>query len=656
MPRLPHGYVPRLTPASAREDLARRTSDMPLAFAAAVPTDSRDFDFMFPSLQYDEANLLPAAPETPERLKALGRAMHDPGDATDPGDAQLPAVYTYLGQFLDHDITLEVQPADVPPEESTSVGALLDSEMTPLPVTHIGRVLQNLRSATLDLDSVYGLPAPHDPANSAKLLVGTNFPITQEGSGPPFTPVPGKDLSHDLPREPESPDPLRDRAAIIGDPRNDENLIVAQLHVAFLKAHNALVDQGRTFEAARRLLREHYQYVVIHDFLKRVADPAIVDDVVRNGNRWFNPAAEPSFMPLEFSVAAYRFGHSLVRDTYGFNVNFRPATLDQLFTFTALSGPLGGLPTVPDNWIIEWEGFVENGSAARNRARKFDTKLAEGLFSLRNLVGDPESVPTDPEGDPIPDPADAARLAVRNLLRGYRLRLPTGQAVAGLLGVPVLTPAEIEAAAASPAQVQALRDGGFLERTPLWYYIFAEAKAGGGERLGPVGSTIVAEVLVGLVRRSEDSILRTPGWLPSLTSGPPTEFQLADLLRLAGVLTNGRPLPVTYVVQDGDTLSGIARNQLGDTGRWPEIFALNRSVVRHPDRIFPGQVLVLPSPGQQVPVPRVHIVRPGDTLSGIARDELGDAGRWPEIFALNRDVVVNPDRIFPGQVLVLPDA
>jgi hypothetical protein len=136
---------------------------------------------------------------------------------------------------------------------------------------------------------------------------------------------------------------------------------------------------------------------------------------------------------------------------------------------------------------------------------------------------------------------------VRNLLRGYLLRIPTGQAVAAALGRAPLTPAQLEASAVSPAQVDVLRDAGFLERTPLWYYILAEAAAaatpapgeaagGGGERLGPVGSTIVAEVLIGLVRRSEDSILGRAHWQPSLPSTQPGTFELADLLRFAKVL------------------------------------------------------------------------------------------------------------------------
>jgi hypothetical protein len=235
----------------------------------------------------------------------------------------------------------------------------------------------------------------------------------------------------------------------------------------------------------------------------------------------------------------------MVRNQYNHNVNFPEATLHQLFLFTALSGQLapmpqpappgGGLKTLPDNWIIQWENFVEaGGGVTPNKTRRLDTKLVEpGLFRLQDQTGGSPDPNTN-----IPDvEKDKARLAVRNLLRGYLLRMPTGQAVAGALNLTPLTAAEIEAAAGSANQVAALQAGGFSDRTPLWYYILAEAAHGGGQHLGPVGSTIVAEVLVGLAQRSRNSILNDPSWtgptLPSATAGT---FELADLLRFAGEL------------------------------------------------------------------------------------------------------------------------
>jgi nucleoid-associated protein YgaU len=626
MPRLAHGEV--ATPErlqDAERELASQAASIDLGFAVAAPAALQDFDFLFLELQDDEANLLPKSATTVRRLKELGATMQDPGAGGDPGDANIPAIYTYFGQFVDHDITLEAS--------SLNMQQLLAANLAPLALDKIRNELKNARTASLELDSLYGPPAPRDPANRNRMRIG------RVSTAPGTVRPPGKGDDNDLPREPRSGDIRHDRAALIGDPRNDENLIVAQLHLAFLKAHNQLVTQGRTFEQARRLLRQHYQHLVIHDFLRRVADPKVVDRILQHGNRVYDALAEPFFLPLEFTVCGFRFGHTMIRDDYDFNLNFSPAPLGLLFTFTALSGELGEFDTLPENWIIQWERFLAPGGGS-NKARRIDTKLADGLFHLSDLQGQEEQ------------PEDAARLAVRNLLRGYGLRMPTGQAVANRLGLPVLSASQLEAAAASPQQAQVLRAARFLERTPLWYYLLAEAKHHGGHRLGPVGSTLVAEVLIGLVRRSEDSILRSPGWVPSLPAAQPGRFELADLLRFAKVVGGG-PRPRTYKVKRGDTLSGIADKQLGDADRWPEIFVLNRATIRHRDRITVGQVLTLPAAPLQPP-PKLYKVRRGDTLSKIAEQQLGNADRWRDIFRLNRDVISDPNRITPGQVLVIP--
>jgi hypothetical protein len=512
MPRIGHGGTISLEQLQkAREELNALSAEVPAAFAAIRPVDTRDFDFLFGDLQDEPRHLLPERQRTRDDLVRLGRTMQDAGGAMGGGDSRIPAAYTYFGQFVDHDVTLEAHSADLPD--------LLGDDLTPLRRSEIRERVQNTRTAALELDSVYGSPAPRD---DDKMEVGK---VANSGNRPP-----GKNDFNDLPREGRHRLPERDRAALIGDPRNDENLVVAQLHVAFLRAHNRLVGQGNTFGEARRRLRRHYQHIVLHDFLKRIADPQIVEETIQE-NRVYNPRDERFFLPLEFSVAAYRFGHTMVRSRYDFNLNFPQATLGEIFTFTALSGGLGDFDTLPEIWIIEWERFVDAGSPF-NRARGIDTKLVEPLFELPDIQG-------------VPQQGNSGRLAVRNLLRGYLLRLPTGQAVARSLGrrlngvrdIPVLSPQQIKDAAASEEQVGVLRDAGFLDRTPLWYYVLAEAEAlGEGRRLGPVGSTIVAEVLVGLIRRSPNSVLNTDNPGPDLPAATPGEFTLSDLLRFAGVL------------------------------------------------------------------------------------------------------------------------
>ena len=531
MARISHGGI--ITPEqlqAARNSIANFSATVPLGFTAATTVDLKDFDFLFPELQNDPNNLLPESADTRNNLVRLGKTMRDVSGDSRTGDSKIPAIFTYFGQFLDHDITLE--------QTSATLDDLVKPGLTPLTVDKIQRELKNIRTATLDLDSVYDPPAPR---HGAMMEVGDVTKLN--GTSKPELRPPNKDDKNDLKRKGRSSQIDIDREALIGDPRNDENTIVAQLHVAFLRAHNALVNQGKSFEEARRLLRQHYQHIVINDFLKNIADPGVVDNILNSGNKVFDGLAEPFFMPLEFSVAAYRFGHSMVRASYDFNLNFNrsgapntfEATLEFLFTFTALSGQLGfvteptqGFDTLPDNWIIQWENFVEGN---RNPARRIDTKLVEPLFELRNVDGSTQK-------------GEAARLAVRNLLRGYLLRMPTGQAVASALKLDLLKPSEIEAVASTveapeggERQVDVVREAGFSQRTPLWYYILAEAAVmADGQRLGSVGSAIVAEVLIGLIRRSDDSILRTKDWTPTLPSAEKDTFRLADLLRFAGVL------------------------------------------------------------------------------------------------------------------------
>lgn len=520
MPRLPHGENVSVGQIRrATELIAGSSKDVTLAFVAASAMDLQDFDFLFSKLQDDPANLLPESRETRDGLARLGATMRDDGIARSE-DSDIPSGYTYFGQFVDHDITFETTSAPLP--------ALINPDLKPLPLNEIRQRIRNARSATLDLDSVYGLPAPRD---GEKMRMGKVTPLHLADK--PFLRPAGKDDENDLPREGRNSLANHDRAALTGDPRNDENVIIQQMHVAFLRAHNVLVNQGKSFEQARVILRQHYQHIVIHDYLKRIVSPQIVDDLLLNGNRFYDAMAEPFFLPLEFSAAAFRFGHAMVRADYAFNLNFNrsgepgtdPATLAKLFTFTAMSGQLTDMNTLPENWIIEWENFVDVG-APFNKARRLTPKLVEPLFQLPGLQGQMEF-------------EDGARLAVRNLLRGYLLRLPTGQAVARAIGQEPLTAEEIEAIAASPQQIQVLRETGFLQRTPLWFYILAEAAAReSGQRLGLVGGTIVAEVLIGLIRRSENSILRTQNWAPTLPRIQAHTFTLSDLLRFADVLSH----------------------------------------------------------------------------------------------------------------------
>lgn len=471
------------------------------------------FGRMFPGLE-------PLAVED-AALQELADAMQDPDPASaDGNNTTVPAGFTYLGQFVDHDLTLDL----------TTIG---EKESDPTAV-------ENFRTPALDLDSVYGLgpdgsrqlfarhPGDADGKNPGPaLLVGKNINVAAGG-------VTG-DHRNDLPRGPEG-------FALVGDHRNDENLVVAQTHVAMLKFHNKICDRlaaagtpaDAILEEARRIATWHYQWLVLHDWVERITERGIVAKILEEGRRFYRFKRTP-FMPVEFSAAAYRLGHSMVREAYSHNRIFTagglaPATLQLLFRFTALSGGIVGdlaptpptAPTpvsvLPSNWIIDWRRFHEvalpnPADVPLNLSRKIDPFVVPTLHTL---------------------PGGGGSLPFRNLKRGVLLGLPSGQAVANAMKIRhPLTPDEI---AAGPDGAVAKKHGLHL-RTPLWYYILKEAgQRSNGERLGPVGATIVSEVFVGLVQGDRHSFLSAPGkrWTPDLPSRTPGDFTMADLLRFVG--------------------------------------------------------------------------------------------------------------------------
>ena len=420
---------------------------------------------------------------------ALSGPLFDPNADADDNPDKVASFFTYFGQFLDHDMTLDLLPLP-----STSVD----------PTT-----IQNFRDPRLALDSLYGGPS----AKRELFSDGKRFLVNDR----------------DLPRTATG-------TAIIGDGRNDENQVISQIHVAFLRAHNALIDQGMGLGAARQELQWRYQWIVVHEFLPEVLDPDVYLDVFRPDGtivtRYYDPKhARDAVMPVEFAVAAYRFGHSQVRRAYVITAADAAATPQRkLQVFNNTPGDLhGGRPLTPDK-VIFWPNFLHvdgippTGKDAAgnptgfpaNMSRKIDTLLSSGLFLL-----------------PIPGaaPAGSAILARRNIQRARAYGLPSGQAVAAHLGARVLSNADL---AAALVRLGFLADpviaAPYLGELPLWLYILAESELGQGRKLGPVGSRIVAEVIGGLLAADNKSYINRK-WTP-----PGGEFTAQDLLRDAGVI------------------------------------------------------------------------------------------------------------------------
>ncbi len=475
--------------------------------------DQGRFGRLFPTLPVFAEDTKPVR----NRLAELG-AKNGPMDAVDdlsdpitlitdpaksvnnPDNPAITAGFTFVGQFIDHDMTFD---------PTSSLARQQDPES-----------IRNFRIPALDLDSVYGAGPGGSPHLYDSTIDGgrTTF-LLEEIPGSAAVSVDGS-TRFDLPRNSQN-------TALLGDPRNDENLIVSQFHRALLGFHNKVVadvrldlgpgySDGEIFREAQRVVRWHYQWLVIHDFLVKTVGSELVEDVLENGPKHFKWRNDP-FIPVEFSVAAYRFGHSQVRPSY--RGNFGTSVSDpaqQFFAFVFDPGArdpddpadLRGGRRAPRRFI-DWQTFFDFGDGRARQNKKIDTTLSTALFDLLGQA-----------------PGEPVSLATRNLLRSLTMKVPSGQRVAKAMKLPVLATADLDDLA--PFHLE--------KRTPLWFYVLREAQVtADGERLGPVGGRLVAEVIIGLIRGDRQSFLRQDrNWAP--TYGSNDSFTTVDLLNAAGVV------------------------------------------------------------------------------------------------------------------------
>jgi hypothetical protein len=478
------------------------------------PTLARTAEAATPPFRFSRMGPKGGGKQIPEGTrKALAEAMAVAGG----GSSGIPAGFTYLGQFLDHDLTFD------------KTNVMLGEHIAPT-------ALLQARSPSFDLDSLYGA-GPGDPASERFYENdGLHLKMGKTASGDGLVSKDG----FDLPRGAGSTVAAK-RKAIIPDPRNDENLAVAQTHLAMIRFHNRVIDAlgavpaGSRFERARKRVTKHYQWMIRTDFLPRICKASVVNDVFTNGRKAFEVGATPTdvpTMPIEFSVAAYRLGHSMIRGSYNWNKIFDDGfgTLDLLFTFSATSGDLGGFPRLISSWIADFRrlydfpggGHSTLGVPAEkfNQAMRIDTRIANPLQSLPGFTG------------------VEANLAFRNLTRANMVRLATGQQMVAFLrskGVSItkLTRAQLRdgAGGADLGRLTRAQRDRVLTDTPLWFYILREAELNGGKLAG-VGARIVAETFHRAIEGSEHSIVRDADFRPAL--GPNnTTFRMTDLLFFA---------------------------------------------------------------------------------------------------------------------------
>lgn len=515
----------------AAEDISKRNN-----LTVTRPTTPRhpddSFSRMFPGLP----PYAPATPEAREQAQKVGvkggvidagdnltdpiQSITNPGvfSPNNPDNPNMTAGMTFFGQFLDHDLTLALK-------------APLNEPTQPRQTT-------NFRTAEFDLDSLYG----NGPDRSSELYDTSSGDIKFRVEA-----IPGSEqvsrkgaIRFDLPRDPNN-------VAIIGDSRNDENIAISQFHLAMLMFHNAVIDRVRqhpafanrsakeVFNEAQRQVRWHYQWIILNEFLPLTIGQNRVDEILRNGPRFYkvtdrtqdsvfrSPRREP-LIPVEFAVAAYRFGHSQVRPSYRVNFGAAPGSEFFAFIFDDSADPNDPNPSDmrggkrASRRFIDWQTFFKLDNVNFRSNKRIDTKLSTPLMLLPGSRGPAPGLPND----------GVQSLPSRNLMRHVNFGIPSGQAIARVMGVRVLT----------PAQLGELATYGMDKNTPLWYYILKEAEVfEQGLRMGPVGSRIVGEVFIGLLKADKDSYLTVNrNWKPTLPSAKSRDFKIADLLRFAGVV------------------------------------------------------------------------------------------------------------------------
>jgi hypothetical protein len=475
-----------------------------------------------PRGHYSRLFARPAKPilrDQEDKLIELGKAMRY--EVEREGTLTPRVGYTYFGQFLGHDLTHDTTPLE---------GPYVPPEQTP-----------NYRTPSFDLDHIYGGGPEKSPflyegeAGAETFKIGATTPTGYR-----------RDL------------PVEHGMVLIGDlqdTRNLDNLILRQLHVVFLKFHNEAIRQlgshpptitgvenlgpGTLFERAQRLVRWHYQWIVRHDFLPRIVHTDVWSYQHRRSAR-HSESQDSYAIPIEFSLAAFRFGHSMVRNAYRLNCRQKRVVIGELMALGQKASP------IPDDYMIEWGTFFDGLPTSGPQASSsfIDTSISRAMHGL--------SASTIRLSNKL-EPPDPSNLPVRTLLRGARAGLPAGQEVAEtLLAHGKLSPDDRLTTSQLTQDTcdrsgSVLREMGLEQDTPLFYYLLKEAElTAAGLTLGPIGSHIVSEVIQGALEADPDSYMSIVGskWrLPSWRFPGGTKRPVNSLIGVINLVGDDKLLP-----------------------------------------------------------------------------------------------------------------
>ncbi|PYJ08963.1 MAG: hypothetical protein DMF06_11550 [Verrucomicrobia bacterium] len=436
-------------------------------------------------------------------LSALACAMVDDGTrvSEERPEILLEAGYTYFGQFVAHDLTKDVSSVDdawrKEPHE-----------------------IENQQTPRLDLGVLYGA----GPETSGDLYEddGVRLKVAAAAAGA---------RSFDICTNHEG-------AGLLADDRGASNSILRQMTAVFARLHNFAVEQFRPtardrvelFARAQQQLRWQFQWLVCKDYLPNVLNREVCNRVIRAGQgaiQW-----NTFSIPIEFSAAAMRFGHAMVRPNY-------LLSMGQEMLLPKILGRLPDRGALEAGMKINWGLFFQGaGEGAALTTRPIDTRLALPLQQLpADLIGVAEVACPHHRIEKNP-----AQLPLRTLIRGAGLRLASGQTAARAFGEPVLSEAELtqDSRGRETEQGRILRQANLLHETPLWYYILKESEVReNGNRVGPVGSNIVAETIQAALRFDPDSYLNRSEAGPPVWHFPdgPTQIRgLSELFRRASDL------------------------------------------------------------------------------------------------------------------------
>ncbi len=408
-----------------------------------------------------------------ETLKALAEAMLDDSDPA----SELPAAYTYFGQFLAHDLT-HMKKQENGNNETVWV---------------------NASNHALTFESLFGTlhaggQSSAEWINEAGACLGQNQNIPTQIE-PTF----------DLPRDIHNGQPR------CVDPRADSNLALAQMHVLLVRFHQKLAKISEATEQDAKLeTKRHIQAVVLTDYLPRLIPSDIYNSVLKEGRRVVAPDDAAEFLvPLEFAAAVFRFGHSMVRKVYSpWGLSWPIGAPDQ---YPEESASLGTLLHYTSNgeitknhleyyWGQFWRHWVDMKLVGKENSNVFAAPISTRINSDLGKIPKANFPHIKTDGETF-------NLPLQTLLRGSKFSLPSGQEVAEFLGEKQTL--DVKAFLDKDPRFAEVASSSILhEHTPLWFYTLAEAEGSPEGKLGSVAARVVMETFHAALDADHEGILR----------------------------------------------------------------------------------------------------------------------------------------------------